>query len=262
MSWLADEDNIDIDAPNLAQRYALAVFYFAMSGPNWTLCSKGSNCKCNPDGDIPCTLVRDYVDYLNPSHECDWFLHKCDSSNKLTQMRFAMNEKENNGKIVMTNINMKGHLPSELLHLTDLTSLQLGRNELTGTIPDFLGNMSSLNSIDIMKNHFIGTIPDSIFKMDQLLQLKAMYNKLTGTLSPKFGDLTNLRVLHLNGNKLEGTVPLEMGNLTKLTSLQLSNNDLNGTMPESVCLLRDNYKLATLSIDCEELDCDCCTLCE
>ena len=67
--------------------------------------------------------------------------------------------------------------------------------------------------------------------------------------------MTNLETLWLNNNMLTGTVPSEIGRMTNLRSLYLRNNPLTGTMPEEVCALN----LENLEVNCDEVDCNCCT---
>jgi len=74
--------------------------------------------------------------------------------------------------------------------------------------------------------------------------------------------------LQLPYNFLLGSIPDELGNLNSLKTLLLEGNDLTGTMPESVCALRQNDNLTgssqaldLLSVDCDEVECECCTNC-
>lgn len=52
LDWLVDDDGLQIspDAPNLLQRYILALLYFATNGSNWEFS----------------------YNWLGPVHECQW----------------------------------------------------------------------------------------------------------------------------------------------------------------------------------------------
>ena len=75
-------------------------------------------------------------------------------------------------------------IPTEIGLLTQLTSLSLSRNRLTGTIPSTLGNLVQLTTLWLHTNQLIGTIPSAL------------------------GNLTLLSHLFLDGNaRLAGTIP-------------------------------------------------------
>ncbi|KAK9750340.1 hypothetical protein RND81_02G189100 [Saponaria officinalis] len=89
--------------------------------------------------------------------------------------------------LVISQINLgsqglKGYISDRISLLTNLASLNLSSNSLTGTLPEGLGQ-KSLVSLDLSNNEFTGPIPDS------------------------FASSTNLRLVLLNDNHLEGRVP-------------------------------------------------------
>ena len=100
--------------------------------------------------------------------------------------------------------------------LTNLQSLHLSRNQLTGEIPSGLGNIANLDVLGIYNNQLSGEIP------------------------PQLGSLTNLRWLLLSGNQLTGNIPAELGNLVNLESLWLSGNQLEGCIPPGLQGVDDN----------------------
>ena len=72
-----------------------------------------------------------------------------------------------------------------------------------------------------------------------------------------------------NNSLINGTIPEELGNLTNLYTLHLEGTSLEGIMPLEVCLLRDNnqsldvtFNLYELAVDCEDVECCCCTNCQ
>jgi hypothetical protein len=55
---------------------------------------------------------------------------------------------------------------------------------------------------------------------------------------------------------MAGTVPSELGGLTNLVVLALEGNpELTGEMPGAICQLALEWKLSTLSVDCETVAC-------
>ena len=71
-----------------------------------------------------------------------------------------------------------------------------------------------------------------------------------------------------NNNEITGTIPVELGQLTNLYTLYMQDTSLVGTMPLQVCLLRDTLsssfgfaQMHNLTVDCEEVECCCCTNC-
>ena len=64
----ADDRYLCPDDETLAQRYILAVLYFATSGDAWNVCYRG---------DSTCIEGRGVDPYLSASSECDWYGSKC-----------------------------------------------------------------------------------------------------------------------------------------------------------------------------------------
>jgi hypothetical protein len=93
------------------------------------------------------------------------------------------------------------------------------------------------------------------------LQALALHNnELDGTIPPSMASLTSLTTLSLFGNPITGTIPTELQALTALEYAYLFNTGLNGTAP--LCSSSSNITLIKdLVVDCNELDCPCCTAC-
>lgn len=88
--------------------------------------------------------------------------------------------------------------PKEILDRTDVVSLDLSNNQLSGALPAEIRHMTGLKVLDVSNNRMTG-IPAEI------------------------GQLKNLRALNYNNNRLSG-LPMELGNLTQLQILDLSGN--------------------------------------
>jgi len=80
---------------------------------------------------------------------------------------------------------------------------------------------------------------------------------LSGGIPAELGLLTGITSLNLFGNpQLRGSVPTELVSMTGLTTLLLSTTDLTGSIHGSFC---DLPSLDQVAIDCDEMECECCT---
>jgi len=254
----------------LDDRYASVTFYFATEGENWNSCYLG---------DRNCTngqwLVED---------TCDWFAVSCNDDGRVTSFRFA--NAEGNGlfgtlplemyllsdmtDLVIINNTITGTLPQAFGdNATQLRSLLLPDNELTGSIPDNylencplefvhlgsnlfsgqiptnIGNTTYLQQFDLSGNSLTGSIPDKVSRYESLEALSLANNKLIGSIPDEiYSSLARLKFLHLNGNKLSGTVSSLIGELLLLKELRIGQSDLFGALPDEL------YTLSNL----EELD--------
>ena len=172
---------------------------------------------------------------------------------------------DSNGRVTgleLGNNNLVGTLPDELGDLTELTTLYLWGNGLSGPIPDlsgltglthlvlssnqltgeiaWLGGLTKLTTVYLWGNELSGPIPD-LTGLTALIYLSLSQNKLTGEL-PDVSGLTKLQELYLWGNQLSGTLP-DLSSLTALKHLSLSENLLTGKIPAS---LGDLTTLSTL----------------
>jgi hypothetical protein len=132
----------------------------------------------------------------------------------------------------LENNQISGSIPP-LSNLTDLTSLFLGNNALTGGFPSSLQNLTSVTHIGLNTNQLSGTIPTFIGSMSALLYLTLENNQFTGEIPITLGDLSDVTHLGLGNNQLNGTIPSSVGNMTALTYLDLGNNLLSGQIPPS-----------------------------
>ncbi|URE33146.1 LRR receptor-like serine threonine-protein kinase [Musa troglodytarum] len=82
--------------------------------------------------------------------------------------------------IDLSNNNLYGEIPKELMNLVELHFLNLSRNHLTGMIPEKIGNMKQLESLDLSINFLIGEIPLSLSTLNFLSYLNLSYNNLSG----------------------------------------------------------------------------------
>ena len=130
--------------------------------------------------------------------------------------------------------NLKGRLPPELALMDRLETLRLIGNGLTGRIPTELARLDRLAALDLSANLLTGHIPPELGRLPALSVLDISANGLTGTLPPELGRLDRLTVLDLRLNRLHGTLPPELGNLRGLGRLALSSNGFTGAVPQEL----------------------------
>ncbi|XP_073009030.1 leucine-rich repeat protein 1-like isoform X2 [Typha latifolia] len=128
---------------------------------------------------------------VNP---CTWFHVTCDQENRVTRLDLG-------------NLNLSGHLVSELGKLEHLQYLELYKNNIQGTIPAELGNLKNLISLDLYKNNISGIIPLTLGKLKSLVFLRLNNNQLTGPIPRELAGISSLKVVDVSDNNLCGTIP-------------------------------------------------------
>ncbi|KAI3897732.1 hypothetical protein MKW92_043859 [Papaver armeniacum] len=121
----------------------------------------------------------------------------------------------------------EGSLPSSIYNLSQLQSLDLFGNSITGYIHSSISNLTFLRMLDLSYNFFNGSIPKSICEMFSLQELDLRNNTITGFIPSCLTNLKNLTVFTVDGNSIEGTVSLiSFINDLDLKVLDLGSNRL------------------------------------
>eukprot|EP00581_Thalassiosira_minuscula_P018786 CAMPEP_0183715938 /NCGR_PEP_ID=MMETSP0737-20130205/9980_1 /TAXON_ID=385413 /ORGANISM="Thalassiosira miniscula, Strain CCMP1093" /LENGTH=609 /DNA_ID=CAMNT_0025945115 /DNA_START=70 /DNA_END=1899 /DNA_ORIENTATION=+ len=229
-------------AYRVAQRYALAVLYYATNGDNWDSnrfwldpgvheCEfVGVSCEDLP---IPSVTLKEALESPDevPEHN--------DGSADLTRelMVTAIDLPENN---------MRGTLPQELMAMPLLRRLGLWSNRIGGSLPTQLGMLSRLSSLHLDDNRFEGNIPSELGELSQLTNLFLDRNELiTGRIPTEIGNLSELERLRLSNLSLRGAIPTTLGKLTNLVDMSLENNKLGRRLPEE---MKNLVQLETLKL--------------
>ncbi|XVE81233.1 hypothetical protein DITRI_Ditri15bG0046700 [Diplodiscus trichospermus] len=152
---------------------------------------------------------------------CSWPGINCDNSNRVTSINLPSKS-------------LSGTLSPDISALSELRSVSLQRNSLSGTIPSF-ANLSNLQSIYLDSNAFTSVSPDAFSGLTSLQTLSISDNsQLSPWTFPDLSQSGGLVELQLDNTNLYGTLPDIFGSMNSLQSIRLSYNNLSGTLPASL----------------------------
>ncbi|KAF5751101.1 putative lrr receptor protein kinase [Tripterygium wilfordii] len=134
-------------------------------------------------------------------------------------------------------------IPWSMGNMTNLTTMVLAQNTLTGLVPSTLGQLLGLSVLDFSQNSLTGSIPESFGSLANLTVLDMSNNFLSGSIPPGIGTLSKLQYLNLSGNSLSSSIPSQLGDLDSLVDLDLSSNTLSGSVPPDLRALRNLQKM-------------------
>ncbi|CAL5441468.1 unnamed protein product [Camellia sinensis] len=97
----------------------------------------------------------------------------------------------------------------------------LPSQSLTRTLSPSIANLSNLQSVLLQNNAISGPIPAAIGKLEKLQTLYLSSNKFNGEIPSSLGDLKNLNYLKLNNNSLTGSIPDTLSKVEGLTLVWL-----------------------------------------
>ncbi|ONI36211.1 hypothetical protein PRUPE_1G575300, partial [Prunus persica] len=128
--------------------------------------------------------------------------------------------------------NLSGHLTEELGKFRALTVLDLSSNSISGPIPMSLGNLSFLEQLRIHNNSFTGVVSEVHFaNLTRLVQLYANKNSLTLKASRDWLPPFLLQILFLDSWDLGPELPMWLQRHTQLQYLSISDTRISGTIP-------------------------------
>ena len=149
---------------------------------------------------------------------------------------------------------VSGTLPSELLQLTRLQTLDLSDNYLSGTLPTQVGLMTSLSfDVNLEKNYWIsGSVPTELGQLSDLSNnLQLWRNRLSGTYPAELTRLRKLKGIYMEVNYLSGWLPTQVGLMSaELThNLGQSYNYLSGYVPTQIGRLSNLQRTVLVNVN-------------
>ena len=145
-------------------------------------------------------------------------------------------------EIIDLHENRLTHLPVNLGVLTQLTSLNLSRNNLQCSSVDIIAKLSSLRELRLSQNKLNGSLPPTIGDM-QSLELLDMHGNMLTELPSSIGKLSVLKFLNVSENRIT-SLPFEAIFDLHLVELNVSKNKLSETLiPGNVSLVPYLQKL-------------------
>ncbi|KAF3780101.1 Inactive LRR receptor-like serine/threonine-protein kinase [Nymphaea thermarum] len=102
---------------------------------------------------------------------------------------------------------------------------------LRGSLSPFLSNCSNLQTLDLSYNQISGPIPAELQSLVNLAVLNLSANSLSGPIPPQIALCTYLNIIDLHRNQLTGPIPQQLGYLVRLSAFDVSDNHLSGPIP-------------------------------
>ncbi|KAF5788765.1 putative leucine-rich repeat domain superfamily [Helianthus annuus] len=128
-----------------------------------------------------------------------------------------------------------GKIDESITNLTNLRSLVLSDNMLSGSIPHNIGKLSLLEKLELHTNLLNGMLPLSLVNCTKLQLLILRFNSLGGRLSDfDFSGFSQLTKVDLNRNQFSGVLPKSLFSCRSLTAIRLSRNKLEGEISPDI----------------------------
>ncbi|CAH8331807.1 unnamed protein product [Eruca vesicaria subsp. sativa] len=152
------------------------------------------------------------------SSPCSWRGVHCDAG-RVTSLR-------------LPGAGLFGSLPlNGIGNLTQLQTISLRFNSLSGPIPSDFSNLVLLRYLYLQGNAFSGEIPSFLFALPNLIRVNLGENRFSGRIPGNVNSATRLVTLYLERNELTGSIP----EITiRLEQFNVSFNRLNGSIPVSL----------------------------
>ncbi|XP_056844835.1 LOW QUALITY PROTEIN: receptor-like kinase TMK4 [Raphanus sativus] len=137
--------------------------------------------------------------------------------------------------ITLEDKSLSGTLPPEISTLSELKTITLQRNKLSGKIPSF-AKLTSLQSIYLDSNLFDSVDPGAFAGLTslQILSMSDNPNLSPWTFPSELSDSTSLTTVYLDNTTISGVLPDIFESFASLQNLRLSYNNVTGPLPPSL----------------------------
>ncbi|CAH8314366.1 unnamed protein product [Eruca vesicaria subsp. sativa] len=153
---------------------------------------------------------------------CNWSGVTCSSSDRVNS-------------ISLEDKSLSGALSPEISSLSDLKTISLQRNKLSGNIPSF-AKLTSLQEIYMDGNLFDSVEPGAFSGLTslQILSMSDNPNLSPWSFPSELADSTSLTTVYLDNTTISGVLPNIFDSFASLQKLRLSYNNVTGPLPPSL----------------------------
>ncbi|KAF7087065.1 hypothetical protein CFC21_090286 [Triticum aestivum] len=151
-------------------------------------------------------------------------------------------------ELLLANNQFIGTIPSSICQLTKLKRLDLSGNQLTGDIMQCQKELapnstdqfgSDMLSLALNNNDLTGEFPKFLQRSSGLMFLDLSYNRLFGGLPEWLPQkVPQLKILRVRSNMFSGHIPKSLTSLNGLHYLDIAHNNITGSMPWSLSNLK------------------------
>ncbi|CAN1289743.1 Receptor-like protein kinase 7 [Linum perenne] len=129
---------------------------------------------------------------------------------------------------------LSGEIPPELGQFQKLVNLSLYENQLTGPLPQDIGYLSNFDFIDVSENYLTGPIPPNMCNKGKMRGVLMLQNNFSGGIPASYGDCRTLQRFRVSKNSLSGQVPPRIWGLPNVNIIDIENNQLEGSLTADI----------------------------
>ncbi|CAJ2637070.1 unnamed protein product [Trifolium pratense] len=133
---------------------------------------------------------------------------------------------------VSYNNQLGGIIPTLIWSLPKLQNFSASSCGILGILPSF-DSCKSISTIDLGRNNLSGTIPKSVSKCQALVTIELPDNNMTGQIPDELASIPILEIVDLSNNKFNGPIPEKFGSSLSLHLLNVSFNNISGSIPNA-----------------------------
>ncbi|TXG52598.1 hypothetical protein EZV62_021767 [Acer yangbiense] len=129
---------------------------------------------------------------------------------------------------------LSGEVPAELGKFQKLVNLSLYTNQLTGPLPQDLGSWAKFDFIDVSENLLTGPIPPTMCKRGTMRGFLMLQNKFTGEIPASYANCVTIERFRVSNNSLTGIVPAGIWALPKVNIIDIAMNQFEGPITKDI----------------------------